>query len=143
MATASQIDTWKSIIAELCVGTNDSLAKKCLRLYDPEQPSEQLKKIFNSSKCSKEMLLQTLSYLEVKHVSKLRKGTLVDSFINRIQNLFPEICQICKEEYCHTLTDEPFLSCKLCGQEVHQACYETVLHEIDVIETSRFSLSLC
>ena len=62
MATEYQIESWKPVIAELCIGTDDVVVKKCLRLYDPEQPSEQLRKILNSSKCTKDMLLLTLTH---------------------------------------------------------------------------------
>lgn len=45
------------------------------------------------------------------------------NLICRIQNLFPDTCQICNEKYCIRRTDKTFLACKVCGQEIHKECF--------------------
>ena len=47
---------------------------------------------------------------------------LAYQLIYRIENLLPEQCKHCKEEYCNRIGDVPLLSCHVCGQGAHTPC---------------------
>ena len=47
--------------------------------------------------------------------------------IYKLQSLLPETCGICKESYTIQKNDPKFLSCSVCKQEVHRACYMPLL----------------
>ena len=50
------------------------------------------------------------------------KTTLPHELLCRIQNLFPDMCHLCKETYCVKLHDKPILTCAKCGQGCHSKC---------------------
>ena len=117
-----KINRWRKIVADLIVKSDDQLIKECLRLYDPAKPSSFLRTVFKKSK--KDILMKTLTFLQCKVPNASKKEYLVDMIILRIKNLFPDICQICEQEYCVKLEDLPLLSCESCGQGAHESCFE-------------------
>ena len=56
------------------------------------------------------------------------KDACVTAMICRIQNLLPDQCNLCKEQYCINITDTPLLSCVVCGQGTHDQCISKFLH---------------
>ena len=40
----------------------------------------------------------------------------------RVQNLLPDTCNLCKQNYCVKIGDKPILSCARCGQGCHNSC---------------------
>lgn len=50
------------------------------------------------------------------------KTACINTQICRIQNLLPDKCSICTEEFCVTLGQTPLLSCAICGQGSHDDC---------------------
>lgn len=115
------INKRQTIIAELCSNAPNNVVRDCIRLYDPLKPSSQVKKSLNQ--CLKETLKETLTYLNKKPSETSNKPAILHNLICRIQNLFPNTCQICNEKYCIRRTDKTFLACKVCGQEVHKECF--------------------
>ena len=85
----SQIEIWKSIIAELCVKAPGSAVKECLRIYDPSKPTAQIKTMLK--KCSKEQLQYTLRFLKGTLTEKRTKDEIIDRIILRVKNLFPDV----------------------------------------------------
>ena len=134
MSTVNDVETWTEIIAELCTDAPDSTIRNCLRLYDPVKPSSQLKSILRS-KCVKDDILKSLIYLGSQQVvdSTIKKEEAINMLINRVKNLFPDICQICGDKYCIKRDDEPFLSCEGCGQEFHRSCYAKKLSDLNLL----------
>ena len=124
---SNDIDEWKNIIYELSVKATNDVVRDVIRLYDPAKPSKDLVSVFKS-KCLLKPLKETLQFLGIE-ANDMKKPEVIDRLIMRVQNLFPDICQICKQKYCIKLEDEYFLSCGSCGQEVHKECYSKVLSD--------------
>ena len=74
----SDIESWREVVAELCTAAADPLIKECLRLYDPVKPSIELKRIFKS-KCTKDALLECLTFLGKENLKHMKKDDLVES----------------------------------------------------------------
>ena len=129
----TDIDKWKRVIAELCTEAPDYIIRDCLRSYDPSKTTKQIKKTLNTF--DKATIGKTLDYLSKRnHNTKVKKDVLLDALIMKVKNHFPDICQICKKEYCHKLDDEPFLECHSCGQEVHKSCYFNLLVSMNLLD---------
>ena len=50
---------------------------------------------------------------------------------NDIQNLLPDICNICHKQYCVKQSETSPLTCEICGQGSHNEC---ILHKMNVSE---------
>ena len=94
--------------------------------YDPHKSTKQISKQI-LSQCRKHTIVITLKYLGKPDQAQFNLKTITHNLVCRIQNLFPDNCIICKEQYCITLSDPPFLSCEVCEQEVHKQCFQTLL----------------
>ena len=121
------MQTQEEIIAELCAKAGSIKIRNCLRQYDPRKPTNQLQKIFNSHS-NKDVLIETSNYLGISNPELYKKPNLIHNIICRIQNFFPDKCQICGETYCIKIDDSPFLACDLCGQEVHKPCFLSIIN---------------
>ena len=115
-----QIEIQREILADLCAEAPDTTVRDTLRLYDPQLDTKALVKQINRT--SKQNIVACLIYLGQPAMTDYKKDTCVNALICRIQNLFPDDCVFCKEEYCIKLTDTPLLSCKICGQGEHSPC---------------------
>ena len=81
----------------------------------------------SSSKFKLESLENCANFLkiEIEDENKKKKYTnkadLADRLIMKIESLFPQTCQECKEEYCSAFTYHPdiFFECFLCTQLSH------------------------
>ena len=51
-----------------------------------------------------------------------KAGALPHELLCRVQNLFPDVCDLCKKNYCVRLRDKPIVSCVRCGQGCHNEC---------------------
>ena len=107
------------ILASLCAHAPDYEVRDCLRKYSTEFSLKRQKSTFNS--VTKSVLIKTAEYLHIS-TGKLNKPDIIHLLICKIQNLLPDICQICKTSYVCNINDPPFLPCSLCGQEVHRDC---------------------
>ena len=108
----------------------ESLARiKRVPIYPTDGPlnktlthqKREIKKIKNDD------LILTLEFLKVTNQDGCNKTQLVHNLIVRIQNLLPDTCGLCKQEYNTGLDDTPLLSCEVCGQGSHNPCINTLL----------------
>ena len=118
--TETHPDSAEFVLSELCASTNENEVRDVLRLYKLELTTKQLTNKFNSP--LKQTLEKTATYLGCSQVGA-KEPEIILNIICRIQNLFPEICQICSKKYTIKKDDPPFLNCDVCGQEVHRECY--------------------
>jgi len=51
------------------------------------------------------------------------KHNITNWLITRIENLLPEPCSICAEEYCVKFGTQPPICIFLCGQSIHESSY--------------------
>lgn len=132
----TKIDAQQSIIAELCVGAPSKQVRDCIRKYDPTRQLYQIERSLKAEK--KQVLLETLDYLEVPGMNKYRAERCAEEVVLRIQNLLPDMCHLCKTEYCIKLTDVPAISCVKCGQGCHNQCVLPLvnLNEEDLVGKS-------
>ena len=121
------IKIWQNIVSELCVKAPNDKVRDCLRLYDASQPTQQLKSIFKRQ--SKDTLRNTIIFLHGKNTENLKKPEIIECIIQKVKNLFPDVCRICNEEYCIKIEDQPFLACGSCEQEAHKECYLNLFKE--------------
>ena len=100
------------------------MIRDTIRRYDCLKTYNEQVKAMNPAK--KEDLCSTLSFLKTPclrpKLEDYNKPTLVHHFICRVQNLLPDTCEICKEEYCVSIDDPTLLPCSSCGQEAHRPC---------------------
>ena len=129
-----QIEIQREILADLCADAPDTTVRDTL--YDPQLDTNALVKQINRT--SKQNIVACLIYLWQPAMTDYKKDTCVNALICRIQNLFPDDCVFCKEEYCIKLTDTPLLSCKICGQGAHSPC---ILNHIQLQATETLRTS--
>ena len=116
-------DEKSTIIASLIVRAEDDEVKDVLRLYEINTTTTALKQKLASAK--KGELVKTMNFLGVPEQANYNKPTVVYNLICRIQNLFPDICTVCKDSY--TVDVEGKLNSRMrlvwskCAQSVHQS----------------------
>ena len=121
----------KDILAKLCIEAEefDIEVRNCLRLYDLNCSTRQLKTIFNAlKKCD---IVNALKFLKVedRNWNNYLKEACVHELICRIQNLLIDKCQFCSVNYMTSKDDTLLLQCSKCGQNVHKECLATLLGE--------------
>ena len=94
--------------------------RDCLRIYNPQKNTKQLKTDLN--RCPKETIIATLEYLNITGYEAYTKPASIIWLICRIQNLLPDICQICEEPYCLQKDEVALLICEICVQGCHNVC---------------------
>ena len=141
-AGAQSIDEQKDIIAELCVGAPSDSVRNCLRKYDPTRSAWQIEKDIKKDK--KEVLVDTLSYLGMPGMNQYRHDALPHELVCRVQNLLPDTCNLCKQNYCIKIEDKPILSCVKCGQGCHNSCVLQLIGKTnnDLNESNNFGEDL-
>ena len=120
----------EEILAELSALAPNNEVRDCIRLYKVGNSTKALKAEFN--KCTKETLVDTLSYLQVNNQELYTKPTCVNNLVCRIQNLFPDTCDICREQYQIGRAEVPLLECEICGQGSHNKCILDLLKAEDL-----------
>ena len=55
-------------------------------------------------------------------MEQYKADILPHELLCRVQNLFPDLCHLCKQEYCVALSDDPIIHCASCGQGCHDQC---------------------
>ena len=110
----------EDIIAELCTDAPNFDIRDCLRSYNPKNNIRQHKREFDKS--NKPVIISTLEFLAVTGQEQFNKNACINTLICRIQNLFPDECNICKAEYCVKREEISLLSCEMCGQGSHDKC---------------------
>ena len=118
-------DEKSTIIASLIVRAEDDEVKDVLRLYEINTTTTALKQKLASAK--KGELVKTMNFLGVPEQANYNKPTVVYNLICRIQNLFPDICTVCKDSYTVDVEEISILECALCGQSAHSPCIKALL----------------
>ena len=129
----ADVETWKRILAELSLESPSEDIRNCLKVYDPEKPTKQNTKMLKS--CKKGTIIKTLEFLSKQSVDEnTNKEDIVQKLCLKIQNYFPDICQICNSSYTFNFHDKAFMQCVSCGQEVHKTCYLKLLKGMNLID---------
>ena len=115
----------QSIIEELSSKSPNEVINKVLKAYPIGQTLGQQKNAINKFK--KEELITTLEFLKVTNQENYNKPQILHNLIVRIQNLLPDICGLCKNEYHTDLDETPLLTCEVCGQGSHNTCIISIL----------------
>ena len=110
----------EDIIAELCIDAPNIEIRDCLRSYNPKNNIRQHR--LELGKSHKPVIVSTLEFLAETGQEQFNKAACINTLICRIQNLFPDVCNICKAEYCVKRDDISLLSCEICGQGSHNVC---------------------
>lgn len=110
----------EDIVAALCAEAPSEAVRNCLRKYEPRKPAWQIEAAFK--KVRKQTLVDTLFYLKVPQMDQYKVDILPRELFCRVQNLFPDVCHLCQQEYCVTLKDNPIIHCASCGQGCHDHC---------------------
>ena len=134
----------QNVIEELCSKSTNDVVHKILRAYPLGQTFFQQKKAIN--KFLKEELILVLDFLKLSNQEKYNKPQVVHNLIVRIQNLLPDTCGLCKQEYNTGLEDIPLLTCDVCGQGSHNPCVISILgvgeHETDSLDPEKARKSI-
>ena len=127
MNSQDENTTDKEILDVLCAEAPTTNTRTCLRLYDTKKSTKALKSVFTL--LTKEKIVETLEYLGMNRSNwdDYIKPACIHELICRVQNLFPEKCDICQETYCVGSGDVPLLHCETCGQGLHDQCIKQVL----------------
>ena len=140
--SSDDIEKWKRIVTELSLRAPNQQIKSCIQTYDPENPTKtNIKTISKSFK--KDIIIDTLDFLSKQKTEDANKENLVQKLCVKIQNYFPDVCQICNASYTFGFDDISFLQCVSCGQEAHRQCYFNLLEDMNLVsenETIRVSL---
>ena len=112
--------TSKDVLARLCIDTSANEVRDCIRLYNLERDYTSNRK--KLSGVTIETLIKTMTYLGIPGQEVFVKPTVVHNLICRIQNLLPDNCPICSEEYCVGKDELGLLPCSICGQACHAPC---------------------
>ena len=129
----------EDILADLCTNAPTTEIRDCLRTYILNSPNIDSLHKHIVSKNIRSSIESTVHYLldrdplgtSIKTEDYTVKG-LAYQLIYRVENLLPETCMHCNEEYCINITDTPLLSCSVCGQGAHTPCvFRTLLVEED------------
>ena len=121
----------EDVLCELCAKAPDNEVRDCLRLYDPKLRINQRSK--KMSNINKPVLIATSVYLQMEDQNRYNKDTCLEHVIQRIENLLPNECNICSEQYCVELEHKPLLTCESCGLGSHNEC---VLRNIPVADVT-------
>ena len=103
-----ELDTVR-ILASLCANAPDYEIRDCLRKYSPDFSLKRQKSAFNT--VTKAILVKSAEYLNIV-TEKLNKPDIVNLLICKVQNLLPDICQLCNASYVSKIDDPPLLSCR-------------------------------
>ena len=90
--TETHPDSAEFVLSVLCASTNDNEVRDVVHLNKFELTTNQLTNKFNSP--LKHTLEKTAAYLGSSQAGA-KKPEIILNIICRIQNLLPEICQIC------------------------------------------------
>ena len=126
------IEKRATVLAELVCKAETQSVKDVLHLYKPNMTHAELENSLKSATADK--LIAAIKFLGVPLTEKPKKGIAIEKLIVRVQTLFPDECQICKEDYTVKLGEKPLLSCAICSQGIHPRCLarKTGLAEIDL-----------
>ena len=88
----------KRILATLCSDAPNDEVRNCLRKYSLDKSAWQLETAFKQVR--KPVLVETLAYLGVPNMDEFKAEALPNEITCRIQNLLPDHCPLCENNYC-------------------------------------------
>ena len=91
------IESWKRALAELVEIAHNDKIWDFIRLYDPEKPTKDNKKSLKS--CRKDSIIETLNFLSKALNEGINKDNAIEKLCMKIQNFFPDFCQVCEQSY--------------------------------------------
>lgn len=109
-------------LADLASQTKDSDVLIVLSKYHLDLGPDTICK--SLMKCSADQLKKTAQFLNYGTSIDLKKLELSNFIIRKVENFLPEECTMCNEKYQIQFGKIPALTCLLCGQGVHQECYQ-------------------
>ena len=109
-----------TILATLSSKAPDNEIRDCIRRYDHTKTYSVNKTALRVP--TKPILIRTATYLKADPASN-KKEAIIHEIICRIQNLLPDTCSVCTKVYKIDINDPPYISCDMCGQEVHKECF--------------------
>ena len=121
------------VLAELAALAPDNDVRHCIRAYRADDAFAKQYQALNKYK--KATIEATAEYLNLP-AEDMKKSAQVTRVIVRIQNLLPDSCQICKEDYCLKRDELPLLSCDICKQGCHNECIRKHLSVPDELAES-------
>ncbi len=107
----------REVIETLVSTAREYDVKNVLRSYNLTHIHKQ--QVRDISKHNINKLKGAALFLKIEGTQSLLKPALVQAVIVRIQNLLPDKCRICDEEYTVLLEEKPLLECSICGQGAH------------------------
>ena len=110
----------KSVLAALCTGAPTNEIRDCLRCYDISKSTAAIER--RMAAVSAPNLIATMTYLGVPGQECYVKGAIIRNLVCRIENLLPDTCFICENEYTIAKDEIPLLTCAFCGQGIHSPC---------------------
>lgn len=119
MASDSQIEDYRRVIAKLITLCPNEEIKKVIEVYNPSLHTSAILKNLKVVKVDK--LRETYKFLTDKD-SSAKKDELIILVVDSIKNLFPEKCEMCHTDYVVEISDKPLLTCKNCNQGCHNLC---------------------
>ena len=122
-----QVDI-EELIAELCISTDNENLKIALRKFQFGQSLKEIKsKLLNGAASTKDDLDKLLKFLNHDAVlvplhPKATRPDTAHAIVNRLHNLLPKNCHLCKSRYKLQINETPCLPCSKCGQGSHKEC---------------------
>ena len=83
--------------------------------------------------CRKDSIIETLNFLSKALNEGINKDDAIDKLCMKIQNFFPDFCQVCEQSYIVKYEDKHLMKCGSCGQEVHRPCYLKLLKSMNLL----------
>ena len=114
-------DGQQAILDKLCAMSTSTVVRNTLRMYDVSRSTSKIKLALNNN-CNRDDLDETMRFLKTDNQDNYLKAKVVDNLVSRLQNLFPDQCQICEEAHCTEIEEKPLLQCAICRQGAHNSC---------------------
>ena len=113
-------DNKRSVLAALSAGAPTSEIRDCLQCYDISKSTAFIER--KMDKISVPILVSTMTYLGASGQECYVKAAIIRNLVCRIENLLPDTCFICENEYTIAKDEVPLLRCAFCGQGIHSPC---------------------
>ncbi len=122
MASDSDIEEYRRVIAELLTLSPSDDIKQVLKIYNPRLPTNIILK--NLSVIHKDKLREAVNFLSGKDLATAKIDELFTLLKENIKNLFSKNCAICDIEYRIKMSDSPILKCVKFNECCHKVCME-------------------
>ena len=118
-------DTHQNVLDKLIAGSSDPNVVATLRLYDVCQSTSKIQTTLERR--DRLDLETTMKYLQAPNQTAYSKKQIAVNLVLRLQNLFPDTCNICDSQYCTEINSKPLLTCVKCDQAAHHPCIAQLL----------------